>query len=469
MIWIFPKRKDNAADAHCGIDRDPLAEYTMMYIYTKGAPAMIQKSMAISPEGKLRFGGADVEALARKYGTPLYILDEGRLVENMRAFVRGAEAAFGRDTLVTYASKAMCFKALYPILEREGLGADVVSGGELYTARQAGFPMNRVHFHGTYKEDWEIDMALQAGVHSLIADGEYDLENIARRGRVAGILAPVMLRITPGIDPHTFAAVNTGMECQFGRPLETGQAMEFVKTALKQPGVRVLGLHCHIGSQIFEEGPFALAAEKMLNFCRQILDEIGWSPEYLALGGGFGVRYRESDPECSVEHMLRGLGETVRRLCREKGVPQPKIILEPGRSIVADAGMTLYTAGAVKQIVGGRNYVIVNGGMTDNPRYALYKAPYTVYNASRMTGEDLETYTVAGRCCESGALIQENVRLPRVQGGDFIAVACTGAYNYAMASNYNRVPRLPVVLVKDGADRLAVRRETLEDLLKCDI
>ena len=197
---------------------------------------MIQKSMAISPEGKLRFGGADVEELARKYGTPLYILDEGRLVENMRAFVRGAEAAFGKDTLVTYASKAMCFKALYPILEREGLGADVVSGGELYTARQAGFPMNRVHFHGTYKEDWEIDMALQAGVHSLIADGEYDLENIARRGLAAGIPAPVMLRITPGIDPHTFAAVNTGMECQFGRPLETGQAMEFVKMALKQPG-----------------------------------------------------------------------------------------------------------------------------------------------------------------------------------------------------------------------------------------
>lgn len=198
--------------------------------------------------------------------------------------------------------------------------------------------------------------------------------------------------------------------------------MEFVKTALKQPGVRVLGLHCHIGSQIFEEGPFALAAEKMLNFCRQILDEIGWSPEYLALGGGFGVRYRESDPECSVEHMLRELGETVAQLCREKGIPRPKIILEPGRSIVADAGMTLYTAGAVKQIVGGRNYVIVNGGMTDNPRYALYKAPYTVYNASRMTGEDLETYTVAGRCCESGALIQENVRRPGCRGAISIAV-----------------------------------------------
>ena len=431
---------------------------------------MIQKSMTLTPDGALAFGGADVRALAAKYGTPLYILDENRLRENMRGYLTAMRAAFGPGALPTYASKALCFKVIYRILAEEGLGADVVSGGELYTALKAGFPMEKVFFHGDHKADWEIELALDSGVGCFMADSEFELENIERICAARGTRARVILRLTPGIDSHTFAAVNTGkVDVQFGRPLETGQALSFVKTALSLAHIDLAGYHCHIGSQIFTEGPFFLAAEKMLAFVKQAKDETGFEPECLDLGGGFGVRYVESDPVIDIPACIAVLGEKVKKLCAQYGLKTPDIIMEPGRSIVADAGMTLYSAGAVKHIDGHRTYVIVDGGMSDNPRYALYRSAYTVYNASRMTAEADMKCTIAGRCCESGALIQENVVIPAPERGDLIAVGVTGAYNYSMASNYNRLTRLPIVMVKDGADRLAVRRETLDDLIRCDM
>lgn len=432
---------------------------------------MIQKSMSATPDGALVFGGADVRELAEQYGTPLYIMDENRLRENMRAYVRGMARAFGPGALPAYAGKALCFKQLYRILAEEGMGADVVSGGELYTALQAGFSMEKVYFHGNHKEEWEIALALDSGVFCFMADNEYELENLSRMAGARGIRAKVMLRLTPGVDPHTYAAVNTGkMDCQFGRPVETGQAAEFVKKALDTPHLDVLGYHCHLGSQIFTTDPYRIAIEKMLDLMKQIKDETGFEAPCLDLGGGFGVRYVESDPALDISAALDELGAFLDAACAARDLKKPEIHMEPGRSIVADAGMTLYRAGAIKQVRGHRDYVIVDGGMTDNPRYALYKSAYTVYNASRVNEKADWRCSVAGRCCESGALIQENVMLPAsTRSGDLIAVAVTGAYNYSMASNYNRLRRLPIVLVKDGKSSLAVRRETLEDLVKCDL
>jgi len=431
---------------------------------------MIQKSMTLTNGGTLAFGGADVRELAEKYGTPLIILDENRLRENMRMYITSMRAAFGDDALPTYASKAMCFKEIYRILAEEGLGADVVSGGELYTALKAGFPMERVYFHGDHKADWELELAVESGTGYIMADNEYELDNLERICAAKGKKVNVILRVTPGIDNHTFAAVNTGkVDVQFGRPIETGQALQFVKKALEKQNINVAGFHCHIGSQIFSEGPFYLAAEKMLNFVKDVKDATGFVPEKLDLGGGFGVRYVEADPAIDIPACIEKLGKKVHSLCEELGLDIPAIIMEPGRSIVADAGMTLYTAGAVKEVEGHRAYVIIDGGMADNPRYALYKSSYTVYNASRMTEKADFLCTIAGRCCESGDLIQENVTIPAVKSGDLIAVAVTGAYNYSMASNYNRLTRPAVVMVKDGADRLAVRRESLDDLIRNDM
>ena len=427
---------------------------------------MIQKSMTLTNDGTLAFGGADVRELAEKYGTPLIILDENRLRENMRMYITSMRAAFGGDALPTYASKAMCFKEIYRILAEEGLGADVVSGGELYTALKAGFPMERVYFHGDHKADWELELAVESGTGYIMADNEYELDNLERICAAKGKKVNVILRVTPGIDNHTFAGK---VDVQFGRPIETGQALNFVKKALEKQNINVAGFHCHIGSQIFSEGPFYLAAEKMLNFVKDVKDATGFVPEKLDLGGGFGVRYVEADPAIDIPACIEKLGKKVHSLCEELGLDIPAIIMEPGRSIVADAGMTLYTAGAVKEVEGHRAYVIIDGGMADNPRYALYKSSYTVYNASRMTEKADFLCTIAGRCCESGDLIQENVTIPAVKSGDLIAVAVTGAYNYSMASNYNRLTRPAVVMVKDGADRLAVRRESLDDLIRNDM
>ena len=431
---------------------------------------MIQKSMTLTNDGTLAFGGADVRDLAEKYGTPLIMLDENRLRENMRMYMTSMRAAFGENALPTYAGKAMCFKEMYRILASEGLGADVVSGGELYTALKAGFPVERVYFHGDHKTRWELELAVDSGVGYIMVDNEYELDNLDAVCAEKGKTANAILRVTPGIDNHTFAAVNTGkVDVQFGRPIETGQALKFVKQALKAENVHVAGFHCHIGSQIFSEGPFYLAAEKMLNFVKEVKEATGYVPEKLDLGGGFGVRYVESDPEIDIPACIEKLGAKVRELCAALGISVPAIIMEPGRSIVANAGMTLYTAGAVKEVEGHRAYVIIDGGMADNPRYALYKSAYTVYNASRMTEQADFLCTIAGRCCESGDLIQENVTIPHVKSGDLIAVAVTGAYNYSMASNYNRLTRPAVVIVKDGESRLAVRRESLEDLVRNDV
>lgn len=431
---------------------------------------MLHANLTVGAEGRLYFAGQDVVSLAERYGTPAYLLDEARVRENCRRYVRALRAYMGKESLPLYASKALCFRGMYAILQEEGMGADAVSAGEIYTALSAGFPAQKLFFHGNNKLPEEIDYALEQGVGYFIVDNPLELERLNAAAGKRGLRQKVLLRLTPGIDPHTFAAVNTGrIDCQFGMAIETGQAMEFVLRALAMEHLDVRGYHCHIGSQIADCQPFVRAAQMMIDFACSVRRKTGYAPTLLNLGGGFAVRYLESDTAVDIEGEIAALAAELKRLCGAASLPLPALLLEPGRSIVADAGITLYTAGSIKTIENYRSYVVVDGGMSDNPRYALYGAPYTVMLANRANEKADTVVTVTGRCCETGALIQENVRLPQIRTGDILAVLSTGAYNYSMASNYNRICRPPVVILNNGESRLGVRRETFADLLRCDV
>ena len=313
-------------------------------------------------------------------------------------------------------------------------------------------------------------MAVDYNVGRIVVDNLTELRTLDKIAEEKGKTVGIMLRIKPGIDAHTHSFIKTGqIDSKFGFSLETGEALEGIKEALSMENIKLRGLHCHIGSQIFDLDPFELAATVMLDLFKQVKDETGVELEDLNLGGGFAVRYVESDPQVDIAANIKALSEHLNSKCEEMGYPVPVIMLEPGRSSVATAGLTLYTAGGVKTIEGYRSYVTVDGGMPDNPRYALYKARYTVVMANRMNDPYDFKCSVCGRCCESGDLIQENIMLPKAQRGDIVAVLGTGAYNFSMASNYNRLVRPGIVFVKDGEARMVVRRQTYEDLVACDL
>ena len=431
---------------------------------------MIHSNIGINEKGHLTFGGADCVDLARKYGTPLYLLDEARLRRNCRDYREAVVKYFGKDSLPLYASKALCCKEIYRVIESEGLGADIVSGGELYTALSAGFPADKVYFHGNNKTDEEIVYALEKGISCFIVDNADELEFLNSECVKRGIIQRVLLRVSPGIDPHTHRAVVTGnVDSKFGVPIETGQAFGFVKRALECKGIKVDGLHCHIGSQIFDKYPFTDAAKIMLDFAARIKKELGAQFGTVNLGGGIGVRYVESDPKTSIDEIMRGIREELDKLIAQAGIEPPVFLFEMGRFVVADAGMTLYTVGSVKRINGYKDYVCIDGGMTDNPRYALYGSKYTVFNASHAEYEFSQTADVAGRNCESDDVIGEAMSVQKFERGDILAVAVTGAYNYSMASNYNRVPRPAMVSVNNGKDKLIIKRETYEDMARNEL
>ena len=431
---------------------------------------ILHKHFDVNALGHLTIGGMDTVALAKEYGTPAYILDEDVIRENCRTYRRAATEYFGKDALPLYASKALCFSQMYRIAAEEGMGIDCVSGGELYTAKRAGFPAERIYFHGNNKTDQDIKDALDMGVGTFVVDNRDELAALSAEATARGVKQRILLRITPGIDPHTHRAVVTGnVDSKFGNAIVTGQAMAIVKEALAMPGIDLSGLHCHIGSQIFDIEPFAEAADIMVRFMAQIKEECGYEVRELNLGGGLGVRYTEYDREIDYADATRRIAQVVTSLCKENNIPMPRVILEPGRSLVAAAGLTLYTVGSVKEIPGFKNYISVDGGMPDNPRYALYQSNYTALIANRASDPKDFRATLAGRCCESGDLLGEDMEIQRPERGDILAVLVTGAYNYSMASNYNRIPRPPVILVKNGEARIAVRRETYEDLVANDV
>ncbi len=431
---------------------------------------MICDNLGVNNNGHLTFGGLDTVALAEKYGTPLYLLDEDKIREKCRIYINAMRKHFGEGSHPLYAGKALCIKDIYRIMREEGMGIDVVSPGEIYTASVGGFPMENAYFHGNNKTDGDIAFAMENGVGYFVCDSETELIAIEEEAKKRGLCQNVLLRITPGIDPHTHQSINTGrVDSKFGAAIETGQAKELVRAALKKEHISLMGYHCHIGSQIFETEPFTDAAEIMLNFSADIKAELGFEASIINLGGGMGVRYLPEHPEIDYEANIARIAEHMKSACKKRGIDLPSVRMEPGRSIVADAGMTLYTAGTLKTIPGFKSYVSIDGGMPDNPRFALYGSPYSVVLANRMNDENDFVCTVAGRCCESGDIIQEDVKMPRPSRGDTVAVMTTGAYNHSMASNYNRIPKPPVVMLSDGKDKLIIRRETYEDMLRCEV
>lgn len=431
---------------------------------------MLHDNYSINEKGHFTVGGCDTVELANKYGTPLYVLDQSKVRENVRTYLDAIKRCFTENSTIHYASKALSIKGVYRIMKEEGAHIDVVSLGELYTAKAVGFPMENAAFHGNNKTDFDLRTAMSENVGEIVVDSFEELDRLDEIAHELGKVQPILLRITPNIDCHTLKAISTGqLDSKFGTPIETGQALKLVKLALEKKNVELLGFHCHCGSLVFEVQPFIDQADIMLNFMADIKATTGFEAKVIDLGGGFGVRYTENDPHIDIVKNIEMIAQKVKNVCAQKGLKMPDIIMEPGRSIVANAGVTLYTVGSVKEIEGYRTYVSIDGGMTDNPRYALYGSKYEVLLANKADQPKDIVCTVAGRCCESGDLIGEGMALQTPAREDILAVLVTGAYNYSMASNYNRIPRPAMVFVNNGKDTLAVARETFEDLYSKDI
>lgn len=433
--------------------------------------AMICSNLSVREDGQLLFAGQDTAALAATYGTPLYLMDEDRIRERCRTYLSAADKAFDGRARILYASKAASFKRIYEIMREEGMCVDVVSPGEIATACRAGFPMEQAYFHSSHKSDADIRYAIEQGVGYFVVDNTDELLAIERIAAEKAMRQRILIRLTPGIDPHTYEAVATGkVDSKFGFAIETGQAEEVTRLALAQPHLELVGFHSHVGSQVFDSDVFLQTVDILMEYIAMIRDTYNYLPQQLDLGGGYGVRYLPSDPELDIAENLARVGAYTKQKAAEWGVPMPEVLFEPGRSIVADAGLTLYTVSSLKRIPGYKNYVSVDGGMTDNPRFALYQAPYTVLAAGKLHEPTTLNCSVVGRCCESGDILQENVPLPESIGrGDLLACLTTGAYNYSMASNYNRIPRPPVVMLHGGESYVAVRRETVEDITALDV
>lgn len=432
---------------------------------------MICDNLSIGDNGHLFFAGQDTVTLAEHYGTPVYLMDEEKIREKCRIYKNAFKEHFPEGSHPLYAGKACSFKQIYRIMQEEGMGIDVVSPGEIYTAKDAGFDLKQAYFHGNNKTDEDIVFAMGCGVGYFVADNFEEVKAIERSAAERGTVQKVLLRITPGIDPHTYDAVSTGkVDSKFGNAIETGQAEEIAAAALKCDHIQLCGFHCHVGSQVFEEDVFERTAKVMLEFIRDMKDKFGYDTQQLNLGGGYGVRYVEEDPDLDIAEKVASVSAVIHDTCSSLGIACPAVMMEPGRSIVADSGLTLYTVGNVKKIPEYKTYVSIDGGMSDNPRYALYRSRYTCYIANRMNEAAGMKATIAGRCCESGDLIQEDAQVPEsTSRGDIAAVCTTGAYNYSMASNYNRIPRPPVIMLKEGTSYVAVRRESLQDLCRNDL
>ena len=427
-------------------------------------------NLSINSENHLVIGQHDTVELAKKFGTPLYVLDEDLMRDNCRAYKNAIDTYYDGHGLVLFASKALCTMYTGRLVAEEGLGADVVSGGELYTLYKAGFPMEKVFFHGNNKTPDEIELALNCGVGHIVVDNKYELELLNRIANEKNVNQRILFRIKPGIDAHTHDFVKTGqIDSKFGVALENGEAYEIHKLALSMSNIQIDGVHCHIGSQIFDVEPFCEAAKVMIGFIADLYDKLGIKVKILNLGGGFGIKYTATDDPIAPSEYIHKVTNVVKELAQEKGIDLPFLVFEPGRSIVASAGITLYTVGCVKEIENVRTYVSIDGGMCDNPRYILYGSKYTAVLANNASAEPVAPVTIAGKCCESGDLIQEHVMMPQIHVGDTLAVLATGAYNYSMSSNYNRIPRPPIVMVSGNETKIIVKRETYDDLIKNDV
>jgi len=421
-------------------------------------------------EGTLTVGGVDVSSLAREFGTPLYIMDEALIRQNCRAYVDAFAASYPHFE-VAYASKAFLCTAMVALVEQERMSLDVVSGGEIMTALRAGFPMERTYFHGNNKSVEEIELALKAGVGRFVVDSIHELELLNKVAGEIGLPARIYLRLTPGVGAHGHHYISTGqLDSKFGLAIELGLARQATELALSLPNIQLKGFHCHIGSQILDLEGYKVAVARMLGFMAEAKADLGFEATELNLGGGLGVRYTEADTPKRPSELIAVLASAVKAGCQELGLQLPKLIIEPGRSIVGEAGTTLYQIGTVKELPGIRTYISVDGGMGDNIRPALYQAEYECVVANKLESPAEKVVTVAGRYCESGDKLLIDVKVANdVAPGDLLAVFTTGAYNYSMASHYNRYPKPAVVFVADGKADLVVRRESFGDMSANDV
>jgi diaminopimelate decarboxylase len=435
---------------------------------------MLFGTQRVNAHGHLEIGGVDAVDLAQEFGTPLYIMDEALIRENCRRYVAAFAARYPKNE-ISFASKAFLNQAICKVIEQEGLSLDVASAGELHTAVTAGFPMDRVLLHGNNKSLAEIGMALEHGVGRVVVDNFLELRQLASLARERGKTQKILLRVTPGIDPHTHRRIRTGQEdTKFGLSVASGLALEAITEALSYaPHVQITGIHCHIGSQLLDAHTHEQAIDIMVGFLKKISDTTGWMPEELDMGGGLGIRYIEEHEPPTYEEFADSVITALRKALDSHGVPEPILLQEPGRCLVGEAGTTLYAVGVVKRVAiphdpGTRTYVTIDGGMSDNPRPQLYDSVYEAVIANKMGQPKTQTVAVAGKHCETDILIHA-AEIGDVETGDILAVQSTGAYNYAMASNYNRFTKPACVFVTDGNADLVSRRETLDDVVRLDV
>ncbi len=431
--------------------------------------ALFPPSAEVNKQGHVVIGGCDVVELVKEFGTPLYVFDELTLREKCREF----KQEFGKrysNTFVIYAFKAFSNRALAVILKEEGLGLDVVSGGELSIAHSVEFPMDKVYFHGNNKSPDELKLALDWGVGKIVVDNFYELGLLNQLAKVRKSKQDILLRVTPGVDPHTHQYTTTGtIESKFGFPLATGQAEEAVKQAVSASNINLLGLHFHLGSPVSEVKPYELAIELVLSFAQEMKGKFRLDLREFDIGGGFAVPYTLDSRAPTISEYAKGITGKLNRVVSKLGLSHPRLVIEPGRAVVAQAGVALYRVGAIKDIPGVRKYICVDGGMNDNIRPALYGAKYEALVANKVLNAEKEIVTIAGKLCESGDILVKDKSLPSVQPGDIIAIPVCGAYCIPMSGNYNALPRPAILMVKDGEARLIRRRETYEDLLRLDV
>ncbi|MDE5666658.1 MAG: diaminopimelate decarboxylase [Clostridia bacterium] len=432
-----------------------------------------RETLKINRLGHLEIGGADTVDLAKEFGTPLYVFDEAHIRNMMRVYKTTIENEYDGNGLVLYASKAFSCEAVYAIAREEGIGVDVVSGGEFYTALKAGFPADKVYMHGNNKLVRELEFALDNGIGNIVIDSYREADILNDLAKKRGIKQNVLIRTNPGVEAHTHAFVQTARtDSKFGFSVGDGAAEDITRHVISKKNLVLKGYHCHIGSQIFEKQSFVIAAEKVMDFIAAMKEKLGFEASVLNIGGGFGVWYTDEDPKLKLSDYadyLKALIGAVKTKAAEHGLNKPYLLIEPGRSIVGEAGITLYTVGAIKDIKGIKKYVAIDGGMFDNPRYALYQSKYSVLLADRAGEKCTEKVTIAGKCCESGDIIAVDVPLPEAESGNILAVLTTGAYNYSMASNYNRNFIPAAVLVNDGKAEYIVKPQTYEDLIRNDV
>lgn len=425
-------------------------------------------TMKINQEHQLEIGGVSTIELAKKYGTPLYVYDIALIKQRIREY-KEAFSTYEKSTQVAYASKAFSSLALYQLLAKEDISLDVVSGGELHLAIQAGFPSERIHFHGNNKSHQELVEAIQHNIGCIVVDNFTELEMVNQVTSLYQKKVNVLLRVTPGIEAHTHEYIMTGQtDSKFGFDLVSGQAKQAAQMLKNFPFVNLIGLHAHIGSQIFETAGYSAVIERLLDYAKKWKEEFGFQLKVLNVGGGFGIRYTDQDQPKPLSEYVDTIMDVVRQETAKHELDQPEIWIEPGRSIVGEAGITLYTVGTEKKLPDIRHYAAVDGGMADNIRPALYQAEYTAVLANRADEKPVEEISIAGKICESGDMLIWDLPLPKVEQGDLLAVFSTGAYGYAMASNYNRLPRPAVAFVENGKDFLAIRRETYADFMRLE-